>query len=132
MLPLLGCSLRDGTWTPAKRSNTINKLEQEQATAAAYLSTVLSAGVSSSLTRLMGEIGERARFLPFVRLGGRTPSSGEGMASDSYSTLTGGVKAVSLLGLLKNGNVDWLTQRSKVEPTWCLTNQKSLTSILQV
>ena len=55
--------------------------------------------------RLMGEI-ERARFLPFVRLGGGTPSSGEGMASDSCSTLTDGVKIESLLRVLQNRSVD--------------------------
>jgi hypothetical protein len=53
--------------------------------------------------RLMGEI-ERARFLPFVRLGGGTPSSGEGTVSNSYSTLT---------GVLQKRSINWRTEQQR-------------------
>jgi hypothetical protein len=107
--PWLGRNFSDRARTPIKNFNTVNTKWEKKVTVTAYFSTTLSAGASSSLARLTGEI-ERARFFPFLpfnRLGGGAPSSGDGarMVSDSYSILTGNVRARSLLGLLQGGDV---------------------------
>jgi hypothetical protein len=70
----------------------------------AYFSTMLSKGISSSLTMLTGEI-KQARFLPFDCIGSGTLSSGEGILSDSYSVLMYGINVGSFLRLLQEKNI---------------------------